>query len=413
MRGIVFGMGNFAALSHLRVLDLSRVLAGPWATQILGDLGAEVIKIERPVAGDETRGWGPPFFSGAGLSAYYACTNRNKKSVAVDIAQPAGAEIVRGLALQSDVLVENFKVGGLKQYGLDYESLKSDHPRLIYCSITGFGQTGPEAERAGYDAIVQAMGGLMSVTGRPDGEPGGGPVKTGVALTDILTGLYATVAILAAVEHRVRSGQGQHIDVALLDVQVACLANQAASFLATGKSPARLGSAHPSIVPYQDFPTADGAMMLAVGNDAQFAAFCRVAGHPEWAADPRFATNSARVENRPTLIPMIQEVTAARGTRQWREQLAEAGVPCGPINTVAEVFHEPQVLSRGLRVEMSGEGTVPMVASPLRLSDSPVTYRLQPPRLGADTSAVLAAVLGLGEEDIEALRHQGVICGAA
>jgi crotonobetainyl-CoA:carnitine CoA-transferase CaiB-like acyl-CoA transferase len=405
-------MDNPVALSHLRVLDLSRVLAGPWATQILGDLGAEVIKIERPGMGDETRGWGPPFFSG-GLSAYYACTNRNKRSVAVDIARPSGAEIVRRLALHSDVVVENFKVGGLRQYRLDYESLKGEHPRLIYCSITGFGQTGPDAQRAGYDAIVQAMGGLMSVTGHPDGEPGGGPVKTGVALTDIMTGLYATIAILAALEHRSRSGQGQHIDLALLDVQVACLANQAANFLATGSSPARLGSAHPSIVPYQDFPTADGAMMLAVGNDAQFAAFCGAAGCPEWAGDPRFATNRARVENRSILIPMIQAVTVASTTQHWREQLAKVGVPCGPINTVADVFREPQVLSRGLRVEMSGPDTVPMVASPLRLSDTPATYRLPPPHLGADTCAVLADVLGLGEEAIDALRREGVISGPA
>jgi crotonobetainyl-CoA:carnitine CoA-transferase CaiB-like acyl-CoA transferase len=405
-------MGNAAPLSHLRVLDLSRVLAGPWATQILGDLGAEVIKIERPGEGDETRGWGPPFFAG-GLSAYYACTNRNKKSVAVDIAQPDGAEIVRSLALHSDVLVENFKMGGLRRYRLDYESLKADHPRLIYCSITGFGQTGPDAQRPGYDAIVQAIGGLMSVTGRPDGEPGGGPVKTGVALTDIMTGLYATTAILAALEHRARSGRGQQIDLALLDVQVACLANQAANFLATGKSPGHLGNAHPSIVPYQDFATADGAMMLAVGNDAQFAAFCGVTGHPEWAADPRFATNPARVQNRGMLIPMIQVVMAASTTQHWREELAQVGVPCGPINTLAEVFLEPQVLSRGLRVEMPGADTMPIVASPLRLSDSPVSYRLQPPRLGADTSAVLAGVLGLGEEDMEALRRRGVIFGAA
>jgi crotonobetainyl-CoA:carnitine CoA-transferase CaiB-like acyl-CoA transferase len=286
---------NAGVLSHIRVLDLTRVLAGPWATQILGDMGAEVIKVERPFCGDEARAWGPPYLSGTDLSAYYLCANRNKKSIAVDLAQPAGADIVQRLAAQCDILVENFKVGGLKQYALDYDSLRAKDPRLIYCSITGFGQTGPEAQRSGYDAMIQAMSGLMSVTGRAAGEPGEGPQKVGVAVSDIMTGLYATIAVLAALQHRDRCGVGQYIDVALLDVQVACLANQAMNFLTVGESPPCLGNAHPSIVPYQDFATADGRLMLAVGNNEQFARLCGVAGHPEWATDERFSSNRARV----------------------------------------------------------------------------------------------------------------------
>jgi crotonobetainyl-CoA:carnitine CoA-transferase CaiB-like acyl-CoA transferase len=320
-------MTSAGALSHIRILDMTRVLAGPWATQILGDLGAEVVKVERPGSGDDTRGWGPPYLAGSTLSAYFLCANRNKKSVAIDISQPEGADIVRRLAMQSDVLVENFKVGGLEQYALDYDTLKTSHPRLIYCSITGFGQTGPDARRSGYDALIQAMGGLMSITGRAEGDPGEGPQKVGVAVTDIMTGLYATIAILAALEHRARSGAGQHIDLALLDVQVACLANQAMNFLTTGDSPRRLGNAHPSIVPYEDFPTADGHMMLAVGNDSQFTKFCELAGRLEWARDARFATNRARVENRQVLVPMVREVTRARTTAYWTRRLEAAGVP--------------------------------------------------------------------------------------
>jgi crotonobetainyl-CoA:carnitine CoA-transferase CaiB-like acyl-CoA transferase len=404
-------MTTAGALSHIRVLDLTRVLAGPWATQILGDLGADVIKVERPGSGDDTRGWGPPYAGGSGLSAYFLCTNRNKKSVAIDISRPEGADIVRQLAAHSDVLVENFKVGGLRQYALDYDSLKTANPRLVYCSITGFGQTGPDAHRSGYDAMIQAMGGLMSITGRADGDPGAGPQKVGVALTDIMTGLYATIAVLAALEHRARSGAGQYIDLALLDVQVACLANQAMNFLATGESPQRLGNAHPSIVPYEDFPTADGHIMLAVGNDGQFARFCELAGRAEWSRDVRFATNRARVENRHALVPLVREATRAQTTAFWMQRLEASGVPCGPINSIADVFREPQVRSRGLSIELpdSTAGRVPLVASPLRLSETPVSYRAAPPDLGANTRAVLRAVLNLPEQELDSLASRQII----
>jgi crotonobetainyl-CoA:carnitine CoA-transferase CaiB-like acyl-CoA transferase len=343
------------------------------------------------------------------------CANRNKKSVAVDISKPEGADIVRRLAAYSDVLVENFKVGGLKQYGLDHDSLKPDNPRLIYCSITGFGQTGPEAQRAGYDALIQAMGGLMSITGRADGEAGAGPQKVGVALTDIMTGLYATVAILGALEHRARSGAGQYIDLALLDVQVACLANQAANFLTTGEPPQRLGNAHPSIVPYQDFPTEDGSMMLAIGNDNQFANFCELVRRPEWSSDPRFVTNRARVENREMLISMISEITRTQRTECWSRQMESAGVPCGPINSIAEVFQEPQVRSRGMRIEIANaaEREVPLVASPLRLSETPVSYRRAPPELGEDTCAVLQSLLAMPDNEIRSLESKKIIADTA
>jgi crotonobetainyl-CoA:carnitine CoA-transferase CaiB-like acyl-CoA transferase len=402
-------------LSHVRVLDLTRVLAGPWATQILGDLGAEVIKVERPVCGDEARAWGPPYLSGTGLSAYYLCANRNKKSIAVDLAQPDGAEIVRRLAAQCDILVENFKVDGLKQYALDYDSLRANDPRLIYCSITGFGQTGPEAQRSGYDAMIQAMSGLMSVTGRAAGEPGEGPQKVGVAVSDVMTGLYATIAVLAALQHRERSGVGQYIDVALLDVQVACLANQAMNFLTVGESPLRLGNAHPSIVPYQDFATADGRLMLAVGNDEQFARLCDAAGHPEWATDERFSSNRARVEHRRALVQMIAEVTQMQSTHFWLRALQAVGVPCGPINTIAEMFREPQARSRGLQVEMAGADgrPIPLVASPLRLSESPVSYRRAPPTLGQDTRSVLRSLLHVTDDELDALQSRGLIEDAA
>jgi crotonobetainyl-CoA:carnitine CoA-transferase CaiB-like acyl-CoA transferase len=383
------------ALSHLRVLDLSRVLAGPWASQMLGDLGAEVIKIEHPARGDDTRGWGPPYATGADgkpvESAYFLCANRNKKSVALDIATPEGQAQVRLLAEKSDVLIENFKVGGLRKFGLDYESLAALNPRLIYCSVTGFGQTGPYAQRPGYDFMIQGLGGLMSVTGRPDGVEGGGPLKVGVALTDVLTGLHAVAGILAALAWRERSGQGQHIDLALLDVQVSCLANQALNYLVTGHSPQRLGNSHPSIVPYEAFPTADGDMILAVGNDSQFTSLCRAAGHPEWAADPRFASNAARVEHRRTLVPLLRQLTVQRTTDDWIALLEQANVPCGPINDLAGVFADPQVRARELRVDLPHPlaGSVPSVASPLRLSKTPVQYRHAPPALGADTREVL------------------------
>jgi crotonobetainyl-CoA:carnitine CoA-transferase CaiB-like acyl-CoA transferase len=404
------------ALSHLRVLDLSRVLAGPWAGQILADLGAEVIKIERPGNGDDTRAWGPPFLKDAcgedtSEAAYYLSANRNKQSVTIDFTQPEGQRLVRALAAKSDIVIENFKVGGLKAYGLDYEALQVENPRLIYCSITGFGQTGPYAKRAGYDFMIQGLGGLMSLTGRAENEDGAGPVKVGVALTDILTGLYSTSAILAALAHRDQGGPGQHIDMALLDVQVACLANQAMNYLTTGVSPRRLGNAHPNIVPYQDFPTADGDFILTVGNDNQFRKFAEVAGHPQWAEDPRFVSNKARVAHRAELIPLIRQATVFKTTAEWVTALGRAGVPCGPINDVAEVFADPQVLARGLQVELphSLGGTVPQVASPIRLSATPVEYRYAPPLLGEHTWEVLAGVLGLSSSEVNALREAGVL----
>ncbi len=404
------------AYAHLRVLDLSRVLAGPWAGQILGDLGAEVIKVERPGIGDDTRSWGPPYAKdGDGTdtseSAYYLAANRNKKSVAVDIATPAGQEIVRRLAAKSDVVLENFKVGGLKAYGLDYDSLKAVNPRLVYCSITGFGQTGPYAARAGYDFLIQAMGGLMSVTGVKDGEPGAGPQKVGVALTDILTGLYATIAVLAALAHRDASGNGQHIDMALLDVQVAALANQSMNFLTTGIAPRRMGNAHPNVVPYQDFPTADGDMIIAVGNDGQFRRLCETLGHAEWGTDPRFASNAARVANREALIPLLQQATVMRPTAAWIAAFETVGVPCGPINRIDQVFADPQVRARGLtrNIPHPLASTVPTVASPLRLSATPPSYRLPPPLLGQHTREVLEGLLGMAAADVAALAANGVV----
>lgn len=404
------------ALSHLRVLDLSRVLAGPWSGQILADLGADVIKVERPGSGDDTRAWGPPFLKDAqgestGEAAYYLSANRNKRSVTIDFTQPEGQRLVRELAAKSDIVIENFKVGGLAAYGLDYLSLKAVNPRLIYCSVTGFGQTGPYAKRAGYDFMIQGLGGLMSLTGRPDGEEGAGPVKVGVALTDILTGLYSTVAILAALAHRDQTGTGQHIDMALLDVQVACLANQAMNYLTTGSPPRRLGNAHPNIVPYQDFPTADGDFILTVGNDGQFRKFAEVAGQPQWADDPRFASNKQRVANRAELITLIRQATVFKTTAEWVSQLEAAGVPCGPINDLAQVFQDPQVLARGLAVSMPHAlaGSVPQVASPIRLSETPVEYRQAPPLLGEHTEVVLAEVLGLDAETVRRLRGAGVL----
>jgi crotonobetainyl-CoA:carnitine CoA-transferase CaiB-like acyl-CoA transferase len=386
------------ALSHLKVLDLSRVLAGPWASQMLADMGAEVIKIEHPERGDDTRGWGPPYLKddqGNDVeSAYFLCANRNKMSVALDMATPEGQRLIRELALQCDVLVENFKVGGLARYGLDYASLSAINPRLIYCSITGFGQTGPYAQRPGYDFMVQGMGGLMSLTGVPEGEDGAGPMKVGVALTDVLTGLHAVAGILAAVAWRERSGLGQQIDLALLDVQVSCLANQALNYLVTGQSPRRLGNAHPSIVPYQSFPTADGEMILAVGNDSQFVSLCQVMNHSEWAADARFATNAARVANRAVLVPLLRQATVHQTTAQWIVALERANVPCGPINTLEQVFADPHVQARCLHVDLPHPlaGSAPAVASPLRFSRTPVQYRSAAPALGADTEAVLSAL---------------------
>lgn len=404
------------ALSHIRVLDLSRVLAGPWAGQILADLGADVIKVERPVCGDDTRSWGPPFLKdetgqNTTEAAYYLSANRNKQSVTIDFTRPEGQRLVRELVAKSDIVIENFKVDGLAAYGLDYASLKAVNPKLIYCSITGFGQTGPYAKRAGYDFMIQGLGGLMSLTGRPDGDEGGGPVKVGVALTDILTGLYSTTAILAALAHRDQSGVGQYIDMALLDVQVACLANQAMNYLTTGVAPKRLGNAHPNIVPYQDFPTADGDFILTVGNDSQFRKFAEVAGQSQWATDPRFLTNKLRVANRSELIPLIRQATVFKTTAQWVDELEAAGVPCGPVNDLAQVFDDPQVLARGLAIELPHAlgGRVAQVASPIRLSETPVEYRRAPPLLGEHTSQVLQELLGMSGDEVVALREAGVL----
>ena len=403
------------ALSHLKILDLSRVLAGPWAAQLLADLGAEVIKVERPGVGDDTRSWGPPFLHDrhgqpTSDAAYYLCTNRNKQSVTIDITTPSGQQLVRRLAAKADVVIENYKLGGLAQYGLDHVSLRAEFPHLVYCSITGFGQTGPYAPRAGYDFLVQAMGGLMSVTGRSDAEEGAGPVKVGVAVADILTGLYAANAILAALACRERTGAGQHIDLALLDVQVACMANQAMNHL-YGVTPKRLGNAHPNVVPYQDFPTADGDVIIAVGNDGQFSRLCAVIGHPDWASDERFATNLARVANRVELIRRLRTQTLQRSTADWVAALEAADVPCGPINTMAQVFADPQVQARGMRVEVehSTAGTIPLVANPIKLSATPVSYRNAPPTLGQHTAAVLARELGLDAGQVAALQAQKVI----
>jgi crotonobetainyl-CoA:carnitine CoA-transferase CaiB-like acyl-CoA transferase len=411
-----------SALPHIKVLDLSRVLAGPWCTQMLADLGADVIKIEKPGDGDDTRHWGPPFLQDAQgnntkHATYFTACNRNKRSVTIDIAQPEGQALIRQMAEQSDVLVENFKVGGLAKYGLDYASLKALNPRLIYCSITGFGQDGPYAERAGYDLMIQALSGMMDITGRADGTPGGGPQRVGVALTDLFTGVYACSAILAAIEVRHRTGQGQLIDMALLDVGMAILANQAAGFLNTGKVPQRQGNSHPSLAPYQDFPTQDGAMLLAIGNDGQFVRFCEAVDQPQWATDPRFATNTLRVENRTALVPAVEAITLQRTTAQWIALLEHKAVPCGPINSVGQAFADEQVIARGLKlnqplaletIKYTAITSIATVASPLRLMDTPAVVCRPPPALGEHTDEVLAG-LGLDPAAIAALRHQSVV----
>ena len=410
------------ALAGIKVLDLSRVLAGPWCTQMLADLGADVVKVERPGLGDDTRQWGPPFLKDAEgndttQASYFTACNRNKRSVTIDMATPEGQALIKQMALQADIVVENFKVGGLKQYGLDHESLRALNPRLIYCSVTGFGQDGPYAERAGYDLMVQAMTGMMSITGRADTEPGGGPLRVGVAVIDLFTGMYASNAILAALHVRdnaaTGTGQGQHIDMALLDVGMAVLANQASGFLATGKAPGRMGNSHPSLAPYQDFPTQDGNMLLAIGNDGQFQRFCAAAGQPDWAVDARFTTNTLRVQHRSELIPMMEAVTRTRSTAAWIALLEDKAVPCGPINTIAQAFDDAQVKARGLRVELprsAGDGirTIAGVASPLRLSANPPVLRNAPPALGQHTDEVLAE-LGLNTQAIAALRDKQVL----
>ena len=403
-------------LSGLRVLDFSRILAGPWAGQTMADLGAEVIKIERPGGGDDTRGWGPPFVRDreggeTADAAYFHCANRGKKSVTIDLARPEGQRIARDLAGKSDILLENYKVGGLARYGLAYDDLRAVNPGLIYCSITGFGQTGPYAGRAGYDFMIQAMGGFMSITGERDGLPGGGSQKIGVALSDVLTGLYATIAALAAVRERERTGQGRHVDMALFDVTVAATANQAMNFLATGAAPGRMGNAHPNIVPYQSFKTADDHVIVAVGNDSQFDRFCRAGGRPDLAEDPRYADNAGRVAHREELVAEVADMMATRTRAAWLADLESVGVPCGPINDLAQVFADPQTRHRGTRIALphTEAGTVPGVANPIRYVGHPHDYPGAAPVLGEHTEVVLADVLGLGDGDIAALREAGAI----
>ena len=396
------GEKSSGPLAGVTVLDLSRVLAGPWATQIFADLGAEVIKIERPGQGDDTRSWGPPFTTrpdgSRGDAAYFFACNRGKKSVTVDIATPEGADIIRALAAKADVLVENFKVGGLAKYGLDYASVHAANPKLVYCSITGFGQTGPCAPRAGYDYIAEGMGGLMSITGQPDGEPGAEPLRVGVAVADLFTGMYASTAVLAALLHARATGQGQHIDLALFDVQAAMLANQASNFFVSGKVPRCTGNRQPNLAPYETFPAADRPIVIAVGNDGQFRALCRALGDPAMAEDPRFKTNALRVEHRLELAALMSAITAKSPAQHWVDALEVAGVACGPINTIDQVFEEPQALARELVVTQTRDdiaAPIRSIASPIRMSETPVAYPSAPPALGADTEAVLKDLLGL------------------
>ena len=405
-----------SALGHLRILDLTRVLAGPWCAQNFADLGAQVIKVERPGAGDDTRAWGPPYLQDLDghdttEAAYYLAANRGKQSVTVDIASAEGQDIIRALVAKADVVLENYKVGQLQKYGLDYAALKLIKPDLIYCSITGFGQTGPYAQRAGYDFIIQGMGGFMSVTGERDALPGGGPQKAGIAITDLMTGMYATIAVLAALSHRDRTGEGQSIDMALLDVQVAMMANMASNYLASGNAPQRWGNAHPNIVPYQAFATSDSHIIVAVGNDRQFQKFVSAGGRAELASDPRFATNPARVRHRDVLIPLLSEMVVAQPKQYWIDLLESAGVPCGPINDLEEVFANPQVIARGIQVDLPHPLGAPakVAGSPMRMSATPPTYASAPPLLGQHTDAVLHSELGYDAAQIAALRERGVI----
>ncbi|WP_305805054.1 CaiB/BaiF CoA-transferase family protein [Stenotrophomonas sp. YIM B06876] len=403
-------------LEGVRVLDLSRILAGPWATQLLADFGADVIKLERPGAGDDTRSWGPPYLKDAdgndtAESAYYLCANRGKRSIAIDFTCAEGQRLVRELVARSDVLVENYKVGGLKKYGLDFASLQTVNPKLVYCSITGYGQDGPYAQRAGYDAAIQAIGGLMSVTGEPDGAPGAGPQKVGVAATDLMTGMYAATAILAALRHAERIGVGQQIDLALLDTQVAWLANQASNYLVGGVVPGRHGTAHPNIVPYQVMPAADDYFMLAVGNDGQFARLCTVLGEPGLASDPRYASNAARVAHRAGLVPQLQAILRTRPAAEWLAALEQAGVPATPVNRIDQVFADAQVQARGLRIELphASGAQVPGVRNPLRFSATPLQYRHAAPVLGEHSRQVLHELLALDAGQLQALQAQGVV----
>jgi crotonobetainyl-CoA:carnitine CoA-transferase CaiB-like acyl-CoA transferase len=403
-------------LQHIRVLDLSRVLAGPWAAPKLADLGAEVLKVERPGAGDDTRGWGPPWMKDGGgqdtrESAYFLSVNRNKKSITLDISKPDGQRIARELAARSQVLIENYKVGTLARYGLGYDDLRADHPGLVYCSVTGFGQDGPYAPRPGYDFIFQGMGGLMSITGERDGQPGAGPQKVGIAITDVLTGMYASVAILGALNHRERTGEGQYIDCALLDTLVAFNANQIVSYFCSGRIPVRWGNAHAQVVPYEVFATSDGHIILAVGNDTQFTSFCRVAGCAELAEEARFRTNSQRIVHRAELIPLLAEIMRTRSKQEWIALLEAANVPCGPINNMKEVFEDPQVRHRRLRVDMPHPlgGTAPVVASPMRLSATPVEYRHAPPLLGQHNDEIYRGLLGKSAAELARLKSDGVV----
>ena len=404
------------ALSHIRVLDLSRVLAGPWCSQNLADLGAEVIKVERPGVGDDTRHWGPPFVKDAqgqdtAESTYFVCINRNKRSITVNLSKPEGQEIIRQLVLESDVLIENYKVDDLAKYGLDYASLRQIKPNLIYCSITGFGQTGPYAHRPGYDYIVQGMGGFMSVTGEADGFPGGSPQKAGVAIADLFNGMYASSAILAAVIHRDRTGEGQMIDMALLDTQVAMMANVASAYLSTNEVPRRWGNTSPIVVPYQTFPTSDGWMIVAVGNDSQFRHFVKVGGEDHLADNPRFSENPLRVQHRTELVPLLEAMTRKKTKAQWISLLDEHGVPCGPINNMKEVFANEQVQARKLAISVPHDtaGTMKLVASPIRMSATPTEIRTAPPILGQHTDEILREYLKLDSSAIEALHKHGVV----
>ena len=398
-------------LAGIRILDLSRILAGPWCSQHLADLGAEVIKVEHPERGDDTRSWGPPYLNEEHEAAYYLSANRGKRSIAVDIAHPEGQALIRELVPSCDVVLENFKVGGLKRYGLDYNSLKQIKPDLIYCSITGFGQNGPYATRAGYDFLLQGMGGLMDITGTPDDEPGGGPMKVGVAVVDLFTGMYAATSILSALLGRNRTGEGAWIDVALMDVQVGVLANQGLNYLTSGRSPTRLGNSHPNIVPYQAFATEDGHIILAVGNDAQFQRFCEAAGVSLLASDHRFATNRSRVQNRQLLIPQIESLLRAKPSSFWLEVLEKEGVPCGPINSIEQVFADPQVQHRGMQLQMKHPeaGEMSLISNPVRFNDEHLNAENPPPKLGEHTDDVLSRLFPDREGYIEALRLKGVI----
>jgi len=411
---------NTGPLKGLRILDMSRILAGPTCTQILGDLGADVIKIERPGAGDDTRKWGPPYVKDAdgndtSESAYYLCANRNKRSLTVDITKQEGQQIIRKLAAKCDVLIENYKVGGLKKYGLDYSSMKDEFPDLIYCSISGFGQTGPKSHRLGYDFMIQAMGGIMSVTGEPDGSP----MKVGVGIADVMCGMYAAVSILAAIRHRDQSGNsaaggnGQHIDLSLLDSQAAWLINSGSNYLTSRENQHRLGNAHPNIVPYQVFQTSDSFFVLAVGNEIQFRKFCEFAGAPDLPEDPRFKTNTDRVKNRNILAPMLTELTQRNSTQFWLEGLEKLQVPCGPVNTIKDVFDDPQIQHREMEISLphplSGKGDVSLIGSPVKMSATPVSYRHAPPTLGQHTNEILAEMLGMDEEECRELAQKGVV----